>query len=159
MKGYPPVEALVLLFLLLITGLASQRFIHHEPEPLRPVTENPKVESSDSGEEIEMELSFSSQPNRIRLLVLTEGDAEPQELALVEGEDITNPCYLDLMLTLHSPMTYWLDISWAEPPGENALHMAKVTLTTSDASPVSHTFTCGESDMNETFTFPFSVQP
>lgn len=159
MKGYPPVEAFVLLLLLLITGFASQRFIHHEPETLRLVAGNTPAENSGLGEEIEMELSFSSLPSRIRLCVLADGDAEPKELALVEGEDMANPNYLDLMLTLDFPMTYWLDIAWAEPPGENALHMCSVTLTTSDAPAVSHTFSCSEADMNETFTFPSSIQP
>ena len=78
MKGFPPVEALVLLCFLLITGFASQRFIHHETEPLRVVTEKSTADSSDSWEETEMELSLSSLPNRIRLLVLSDADAEPK---------------------------------------------------------------------------------
>lgn len=159
MKGFPPVEALVLLFLLLITGFASHRFIHHEAESLRHVGGNSMAESSGSWEETEMELIFSSLPSRIRLLVLADGDAEPKELALVEGDEITNPGYLDLMLTLDMSMTYWLDVSWPEQPASNALHMCKITLTSSHVLPVSHIFTSGEADMNETFTFPFSVEP
>lgn len=158
MKGFPPVEAFVLLLLMSVIGFGSYRFIHHEPEahvaqPAAGAEAIQVVEGSGHQHETEMELSFSSLPKVVRVMVLDDADAEPKELARVEGESMTNPGYLDLLLPCGEERTYWLDISWAEPPAEGALHMCQLVMTSSDASSTRRTFTCSEAEMNETFTF------
>lgn len=165
MRGFPPAEAFVLLLLMAVIGFGSYQFIHHDSDrdggsPTAGSDTIPVVEgAAGHHHETELELSFSTTPSQVRLRVLRDSDAEPRELSRLDGSELTNPGYLDLLLPCGEPRTYWLDISWAEPPADGALHFCQMVITASDASESRHTFTTSDAEMNETFTFSASLHP
>lgn len=159
MRGSPPIQALVLLLVLVTLAVAGKLFVGADGAvAVSGANRNDaagRVADSSTGETSgEMELVFSSRPSSVTLRLLDEtGAAAKAKVLFIKKEGVENPEFMEMTLPLHGAATYWLDIVWPNAPGEGANHMARVTITPAFGEVESYSFITESESLEETFVF------
>lgn len=129
MRGSPILQAVVLLFVMLVAGLLGRSYLAagHQPATATP----PKPENPDHEHtvEAEVELVFSSAPLSYTLRK-SPIDSAGEPIVLLRGErPEENPVYHDIQVDAHGTVTYWLDVTWSAAPAAGGRHFVQVKLS------------------------------
>lgn len=151
MRGLPPLQALLLLIMLVVIGFAGSLYIKmgysvsHQPPPSETTTDHLTVEA-------EIELIFSSPPLSYTLTQPSTSGG-PDEVLLRSNGVMENPYYETATLTSHQLTTYWLDVVWPEDAKESEHHFIQINISPNHGASQRFSFFSQSKEMNETFEY------
>ncbi len=151
MKGQPPLQALLLLVLLAIAGLAGSVYISPEPPPAPPAPE-PSSDTCGHTTAAEIEFIFSSKPQSYTLRKPSDKGGDGEVLLHVTTPE-QNPDYRDVQLPAHGGSSYWLDVVWPADAGDGQHHIVRVNISPDHGEGAQYSFFSSTREMNETFDY------
>ena len=151
MRGLPPLQALLLLVVLVAVGFAGSHYISLG-RFTQPVGPRPESNGGEQMLEAEIEWTFSTPPVSCTLKKPSVTGGEDDVLVTSQAA-VENPCYHTLRIPAHGTTTYWLDVVWPDDPAENARHCVQVTISPSHGESQRFSFVTSSREMNETFDY------
>ena len=138
MRGFPIIQAVVLIFVLAALGYAGMRFIGTSPtasHTLEPPVEKATPAGSQS---IELEIYFSAKPVKYTLH-RPEGDWKEGGHILTVRDSDENPALHTYQTRGAEDETLWMDVTWPEE-SIGKRHFVQVIATVGMADPQKFTF-------------------
>ncbi|MBT8045462.1 MAG: hypothetical protein KJO79_10970 [Verrucomicrobiae bacterium] len=151
MKGQPPLQALLLLVVLVIVGMVGIAYIDTGMPTIPPAPQAVETKG-EATVNAEIELVFSSMPLSYTLKKPADGGGDAEVLLRVDSPT-QNPDYGEVKLVAHRDATYWLDVVWPDDAADTAYHLVKVSIFPSHGEGQQYSFSSQSRKMNETFDY------